>query len=85
MYMYLDSDDFFNADKELLGIYTGSALAGKRIRVVSFRLSSSGYLNDFDDGSSLIWGRDLSGNVKADVILSNQRHARYRRCHKCPD
>ena len=83
--MYLDSDDFFNADKELLGIYTGSALAGKRIRVVSFRLSSSGYLNDFDDGSSLIWGRDLSGNVKADVILSNQRYARYRRCHKCPD
>ena len=61
------------------------ALAGKRIRVVSFRLSSSGYLNDFDDGSSLIWGRDLSGNVKADVILSNQRHAHYRRCHKCPD
>ena len=56
---------------------------------VSFRLSSSGYLNDFDDdsyqkegfrepnyyisvydGSNLIWGRDLSGNVKADVILS---------------
>lgn len=56
---------------------------------VSFRLSSSGYLNDFDDdsyqkeglrepnyyvsvydGSNLIWGRDLSGNVKADVVLS---------------
>lgn len=56
---------------------------------VSFRLSSSGYLNDFDDdsyqkeglrepnyyisvydGSNLIWGRDMSGNVKADVVLS---------------
>ena len=56
---------------------------------VSFRLSSSGYLNDIDDdsyqkeglrepnyyisvydGSNLIWGRDMSGNVKADVVLS---------------
>ena len=61
---------------------------------VSFRLFSSGYLNDFDDDSyqkegfrepnyyisvfdgnvfddsNLIWGRDLSGNVKADVVLS---------------
>ncbi len=61
---------------------------------VSFRLFSSGDLNDFDDDSyqkkgfrepnyyisvfdgnvfddsNLIWGRDLSGNVKADVVLS---------------
>ena len=36
--MLLDSDDFFNADNELLGIYTGNALAGKRIRVKSSKI-----------------------------------------------
>lgn len=69
-------------------VYLDSLKAKDSVNV-SFRLSSSGYLNDFDDdsyqkeglrepnyyisvydGSNLIWGRDMSGNVKADVVLS---------------